>query len=83
MGEGDINDLDIVSAQRNPSSMLSPIQHHYLRLPLLPISSPLAMFDVSPFLIKIVGRGKPSLKFLHTNAHVCMMYDVYVGQRGC
>lgn len=49
MGEGGINNnINMVSAQRNPPA---PIQHHHLapRSPILPMASPLAMFDVSPF----------------------------------
>ncbi|KAF5451329.1 hypothetical protein F2P56_026445 [Juglans regia] len=49
VGEGDINNLNMVSAQRTPSNMSSPIQHLSPGSPLLPMPSPLAMFDVSPF----------------------------------
>ncbi|KAE7999604.1 hypothetical protein FH972_004012 [Carpinus fangiana] len=49
VGEGDINSLNMVSAQRNPSNMPAPLQHLAPGSPLLPMPSPLAMFDVSPF----------------------------------
>lgn len=43
----------MVSAQRNPTNMPAPIQHLAPGSPLLPMASPLAMFDVSPFQVKI------------------------------
>ncbi|WCJ30734.1 hypothetical protein M5689_012274 [Euphorbia peplus] len=48
-GEGDMNCLNMVSAQRNPANMPAPIQHLAPGSPLMPLGSPLAMFDVSPF----------------------------------
>jgi hypothetical protein len=53
VGEGDINNLNMVSAQRNPTNMPAPLQHLAPGSPLLPMPSPLAMFDVSPFQVKI------------------------------
>uniref|UniRef100_A0A2P2M5N5 Uncharacterized protein n=1 Tax=Rhizophora mucronata TaxID=61149 RepID=A0A2P2M5N5_RHIMU len=47
-GEGDLGNLNMVSAQRN-ASIPAPIQHLAPGSPLLPVASPLAMFDVSPF----------------------------------
>ncbi|XP_031377402.1 uncharacterized protein LOC116192858 isoform X2 [Punica granatum] len=49
LGEGDVNNMNVVSAQRNAMSMPSPIQHLAPGSPLLPMASPLPMFDVSPF----------------------------------
>uniref|UniRef100_A0A2N9H8U9 BAT2 N-terminal domain-containing protein n=1 Tax=Fagus sylvatica TaxID=28930 RepID=A0A2N9H8U9_FAGSY len=49
VGEGDINNMNMASAQRNPSNMPAPIQHLAPGSPLLPMPSPMAMFDVSPF----------------------------------
>ncbi|XP_010270022.1 PREDICTED: uncharacterized protein LOC104606489 [Nelumbo nucifera] len=49
VGEGDINNLNMISAQRNAPSMPTPIQHLAPGSPLLPMASPLAMFDMSPF----------------------------------
>ncbi|XP_008241499.1 PREDICTED: uncharacterized protein LOC103339924 isoform X2 [Prunus mume] len=49
VGEGEMNNINMVSAQRNPSNMPAPIQHLAPGSPLLPMASPLAMFDVSPF----------------------------------
>ncbi|XP_024022745.1 uncharacterized protein LOC21386270 [Morus notabilis] len=49
VGEGEINNLNMVSGQRNPTNMPTPIQHLAPGSPLLPMASPLAMFDVSPF----------------------------------
>ncbi|KDP31924.1 hypothetical protein JCGZ_12385 [Jatropha curcas] len=49
VSEGDMNGLNMVSAQRNPTNMPTPIQHLAPGSPLLPMASPLAMFDVSPF----------------------------------
>ncbi|XP_022133326.1 uncharacterized protein LOC111005936 isoform X2 [Momordica charantia] len=46
--EGDQKTLNMVSAQRMPTN-LPPIQHLAPGSPLLPMASPLAMFDVSPF----------------------------------
>ncbi|KAM6564342.1 hypothetical protein CsatB_024340 [Cannabis sativa] len=49
VGEGEMNNLNMVSGQRNPASMPTPIQHLAPGSPLLPMASPMAMFDVSPF----------------------------------
>ncbi|KAM1174819.1 hypothetical protein FF1_027334 [Malus domestica] len=46
---GEMNNINMVSAQRNPTNMPAPIQHLAPGSPLLPMASPLAMFDVSPF----------------------------------
>ncbi|XP_057501319.1 LOW QUALITY PROTEIN: uncharacterized protein LOC130785214 [Actinidia eriantha] len=48
-GEGDMNNINMVSAQRNPLNMASPVQHLSPGSPLLPMVSPFAMLDVSPF----------------------------------
>ncbi|KAK6924066.1 hypothetical protein RJ641_010266 [Dillenia turbinata] len=48
-GEGDMNNLSMVSAPRNLSNVPSPIRHLAPGSPLLPMASPMAMFDVSPF----------------------------------
>ncbi|KAK1263165.1 hypothetical protein QJS04_geneDACA021719 [Acorus gramineus] len=47
--ENDMNNMNMVSGQRNPSSIPAPIQHLTPGSPLMPIASPLAMFDISPF----------------------------------
>ncbi|KAJ7952862.1 TUDOR-SN protein 1 isoform 2 [Quillaja saponaria] len=48
--EGDINNINMAGAQRNPNiNMPAPIQHLAPGSPLLPMASPLAMFDVSSF----------------------------------
>ncbi|KAG9455346.1 hypothetical protein H6P81_008250 [Aristolochia fimbriata] len=49
ISEGDINSINIASAQRNPQNITGPIQHLASGSPLLPMASPLAMFDMSPF----------------------------------
>ncbi|XP_042483548.1 uncharacterized protein LOC122063937 isoform X2 [Macadamia integrifolia] len=49
IGEADINNMNMVSSQRNTPSMPAPIQHLAPGSPLLPMASPLAMFDMSPF----------------------------------
>ncbi|XP_004509208.1 uncharacterized protein [Cicer arietinum] len=48
-GEGDMNNMNMASSQRNPANMPSQIQHLAPGSPLLPMASPVAMFDVSPF----------------------------------
>ncbi|GAB4846991.1 hypothetical protein Ancab_026003 [Ancistrocladus abbreviatus] len=48
-GEGDMKNLNMVSTQRNPTSVPPPVQHLAPGSPLLSMASPLAMFDVSPF----------------------------------
>ncbi|KAK7347002.1 hypothetical protein VNO80_21526 [Phaseolus coccineus] len=48
-GEGDMNSMTMASSQRNPANMPSPIQHLAPGSPLMPMASPVAMFDVSPF----------------------------------
>lgn len=52
VGDGEMNNLNMVSTQRNPTNMSTPIQHLAPGSPLLPMASPLAMFDVSPFQVK-------------------------------
>ncbi|XWS45281.1 hypothetical protein CRYUN_Cryun15aG0123200 [Craigia yunnanensis] len=51
IGEGDANNLNMAAAQRNSTNMPAQIQHLAPGpgSPLLPMASPLAMFDVSPF----------------------------------
>ncbi|KAF9599946.1 hypothetical protein IFM89_001981 [Coptis chinensis] len=49
MGEGEINNMNLPSVQHNSSNMPTPIQHLAPGSPLLPLASPLAMFDMSPF----------------------------------
>ncbi|KAG8384388.1 hypothetical protein BUALT_Bualt04G0112900 [Buddleja alternifolia] len=44
IGEGDVNNMNMNTVQRN-----APIQHLAPGSPLLPMPSPLPMFDVSPF----------------------------------
>ncbi|XWS29853.1 hypothetical protein CRYUN_Cryun24cG0065600 [Craigia yunnanensis] len=49
--EGDVNNLNMAASQRNSTNMPSQIQHLAPGpgSPILPLASPLAMFDVSPF----------------------------------
>ncbi|KAL5065734.1 hypothetical protein RYX36_027471 [Vicia faba] len=47
--EGHMNNMNMTSSQRNPASMPSQIQHLAPGSPLLPMASPVAMYDVSPF----------------------------------
>uniref|UniRef100_A0A5B6YT97 Uncharacterized protein n=1 Tax=Davidia involucrata TaxID=16924 RepID=A0A5B6YT97_DAVIN len=49
IGEGDMNNVNMVSAQRNPPNMPAPVPHLAPGSSLLPMASPMAMFDVSPF----------------------------------
>ncbi|KAL4353542.1 hypothetical protein GQ457_06G040380 [Hibiscus cannabinus] len=51
IGEGDVNNSNIAAAQHNSTNMPAQIQHlgPGPGSPLLPMASPLAMFDVSPF----------------------------------
>lgn len=53
ISEGEMNNMNIVSAQRTPPNMPAPMQHLAPGSPLLPMASPLAMFDVSPFQVYI------------------------------
>nr|XP_043632438.1 uncharacterized protein LOC122603718 [Erigeron canadensis] len=48
-GEEDMNPINMVSGPRNPPNMQPPIQHLAPGSPLLPMGSPLTMFDVPPF----------------------------------
>lgn len=48
-GEEDMNSMNMVSGPRNPPNMQPPIQHLAPGSPLLPMGSPLTMFDVPPF----------------------------------
>ncbi|XP_026389614.1 uncharacterized protein LOC113284385 [Papaver somniferum] len=47
--EGDMNNLNITSAQRNPSSIPTPVQHLPPGSPLLPLGSHFGMFGMSQF----------------------------------
>lgn len=47
--EEDMNSMNMVSGPRNPPNMQPPIQHLAPGSPLLPMGSPLTMFDVPPF----------------------------------
>ncbi|KAF5176932.1 hypothetical protein FRX31_033482 [Thalictrum thalictroides] len=49
ISEGEINNLSIPPGHHNPHSMPHPIQHLAPGSPLLPMPSPLTMFDMSPF----------------------------------
>ncbi|KAH1072944.1 hypothetical protein J1N35_025272 [Gossypium stocksii] len=51
VGEGDVNNLNMAASQGNSSNIPAQMQHlpPGPGSPLLPIASPLAMFDVSPF----------------------------------
>ncbi|XP_044470635.1 uncharacterized protein LOC123199667 isoform X1 [Mangifera indica] len=48
-GEGEVNNLNMIAAQHNPTNLTAPIQHLAPGSPLMPMASTLAMFDVSPF----------------------------------
>lgn len=52
IGEGEMSGMSTTTAQRNVSNMTAPVQHLAPGSPLLPIASPLPMFDVSPFQVK-------------------------------
>ncbi|XP_031115340.1 uncharacterized protein LOC116019324 isoform X2 [Ipomoea triloba] len=49
INEGDMNNMNIASTQRNTSNVPAPVQHLAPGSPLIPMASPVAMFDVSPF----------------------------------
>ncbi|KAK4416202.1 hypothetical protein Salat_2445700 [Sesamum alatum] len=49
IGEGDINNMNMTNVQRNAPNMTAPVQHLAPGSPLLPMPSPLPMFDVTPF----------------------------------
>ncbi|XP_077224737.1 uncharacterized protein LOC143858033 isoform X2 [Tasmannia lanceolata] len=49
ISEGDMSNVNMVSGQRNPPGMPAPIQNLAPGSPFMPMPSPLAMFDTSPF----------------------------------
>lgn len=49
MAENDMNNANIASGQRNAANIAGAIQHLASGSPIMPIASPLAMFDLSPF----------------------------------
>ncbi|CAA2995762.1 Hypothetical predicted protein [Olea europaea subsp. europaea] len=57
VGEGEMSSMNTTSTQRNASNMAAPVQHLAPGSPLLPIASPLPMFDASPF------QSAPDLSF--------------------
>ncbi|CAI9763293.1 unnamed protein product [Fraxinus pennsylvanica] len=57
VGEGEMSSMNTTTAQRNASNMAAPVQHLAPGSPLLPIASPLTMFDASPF------QSAPDLSF--------------------
>lgn len=52
ISEGDIHSLNNSSGQHNPPNIPASVQHLGPGSPLLPIASPVAMFDLSPFRVK-------------------------------
>ncbi|XP_054786759.1 uncharacterized protein LOC129293006 isoform X2 [Prosopis cineraria] len=48
-GEGDMSSMNMAPSQRNPVNITAPVQHLAPGSPLVPMASPLAMFDISPF----------------------------------
>ncbi|KAL0382175.1 UNVERIFIED_CONTAM: hypothetical protein Scaly_0504800 [Sesamum calycinum] len=49
IGEGDINNMNMTNVQRNAPNLTAPVQHLAPGSPLLPMPSPLPLFDVTPF----------------------------------
>ncbi|KAJ6846961.1 uncharacterized protein M6B38_284140 [Iris pallida] len=49
VSEGEITNLNVSSVPRNPPNMPSPLQHLAPGSPLMPMASPLPIFDMSPF----------------------------------
>lgn len=49
ISEADMNSVNMAGSQRNLSNMPATVQHLGHASPIMPIASPLAMFDVSPF----------------------------------
>ncbi|CAN4079656.1 unnamed protein product [Withania somnifera] len=49
ISEADMNSVNMAGSQRNLSNMPATVQHLSHASPIMPIASPLAMFDVSPF----------------------------------
>ncbi|XP_059293651.1 uncharacterized protein LOC132046866 isoform X1 [Lycium ferocissimum] len=47
--EADMNNISMAGSQRNLSNMPATVQHLGPASPIMPMASPLAMFDVSPF----------------------------------
>ncbi|XVF83248.1 hypothetical protein PTKIN_Ptkin16aG0119800 [Pterospermum kingtungense] len=66
IGEGDVNNLNMAALQLNSANMPAQIQHLAPgpSSPLLPMPSPLAMFDVSPF------QSTPDMPFQACWSHV-------------
>ncbi|XP_022751278.1 uncharacterized protein LOC111299986 isoform X2 [Durio zibethinus] len=66
IGEGDVNNLNMEASHRNSTNMPAQIQHLAPGpgSPLLPMASPLAMFDVSPF------QSTPDMSIQARWAHV-------------
>ncbi|KAK4253053.1 hypothetical protein QN277_010881 [Acacia crassicarpa] len=63
-GEGDMNNMNMAPSQRNPVNITAPIQHLAPGSPLMPMASPLAMFDISPF------QSSPEMSVQARWAHV-------------
>lgn len=49
MAENDMNNANITAGQRNAANMAGAMQHLVSGSPIMPIASPLTMFDLSPF----------------------------------
>lgn len=61
INEGDMNNMNIASTQRNTSNVPAPVQHLAPGSPLIPMASPVAMFDVSPFQVRDLVQLAPHL----------------------
>ncbi|XP_075519903.1 LOW QUALITY PROTEIN: uncharacterized protein LOC142553496 [Primulina tabacum] len=52
VNDGDVHGINTTSTQHNASNMMAPIRHLAPGSPLVPMASPLPMFNLSPFQVK-------------------------------
>ena len=80
IGEGDVNNLNMAALQRNSTNMPAHIQQLAPGpgSPLPPMASPLAMFDVSPFQVKVLANLKLLDRQHHEYSPGCFFVVVLV-----
>lgn len=76
VGEGDVNKLNMGAAQRNTTNLPAQIQHLAPGSPLMPMASPLAMFDVSPYQVENL-RGLAILAKFTSNIMITLLPVIF------
>lgn len=68
--EGNLDNLNVVSGQCTSHSMPAPIQHLCPGSPLMPMASPLTMFDITPFQVFFFLKKKQNYSYFRCERDV-------------